>query len=69
MSGLKGTREALCVAQSALAERARSGVDVASVPRWIASLGDIIALIDLCRPLGPDGRHGERHTAACGCER
>lgn len=34
-------------------------------------LGAIIRLvhkIDRHRPLGPDGKHGNRHTETCGCE-
>lgn len=31
-------------------------------------LGALIEQIDLHRPLGPDGTHGDRHTPTCGCE-
>ena len=31
-------------------------------------IGRIIAEIDRQRPLGPDGKHGDRHTSTCGCE-
>lgn len=66
---LKITREALCVAQSALGERARvQGLDESRTPSWIASLQKMIDGIDQHRPLGPDGKHGGRHTATCGCE-
>lgn len=65
---LKMTREALCAAQSALAERARSGLDVDRVPSWSRLIGAIIDQIDISRPLGPDGKHGDRHTPTCGCE-
>lgn len=65
---LKSTREALCAAQSALNERARQGIDVDRVPHWVASLQHLCDVIDEHRPLGPDGRHGERHTPTCGCE-
>lgn len=65
---LKMTREALCAAQSALAERARSGVDEDRVTHWSARLQDLIDQIDVARPLGPDGKHGEQHTDVCGCE-
>ena len=37
-------------------------------PSQIASAVDV--LIDMCdkhRPLGVDGRHGDLHTATCGC--
>lgn len=29
---------------------------------------DLIRQIDKHRPLGPDGKHGDRHTKHCGCE-
>jgi hypothetical protein len=65
---LKMTREALCAAQSALAERARQGLDTGRVPAWSSRLQSLIDQIDIARPLGPDGKHGERHTPFCGCE-
>jgi hypothetical protein len=68
VADLKATREALCAAQSALAERARSGVDVDRVPHWSRRLGALIGEIDVHRPLGPDGKNDERHTPTCGCE-
>lgn len=64
----KMVREALCVAQSALGQRARDGIDVDLVPRWRAQLGALIAAIDEHRPLDPDGKHGDGHTATCGCD-
>jgi len=64
----KATREALCAAQSALNEQARRGIDVDTTPSRVARLGTLIELIDTQRPLGPDGKHGDRHTALCGCE-
>jgi hypothetical protein len=64
----KMTREALCAAQWALAEVARQGLDVGTTPARIARLGELIREIDVHRPLGPDGKHGDRHTPYCGCE-
>ena len=64
----KSMREALCVAQSALAERARSGMDVDRVPTWIKQVGLIIDQIDQHRPLRCDGKHADLHTDTCGCE-
>jgi hypothetical protein len=61
---LKTTREALCVAQTALGAIAGW--------RYTASsdlLQGLINEIDRQRPLGPDGKHGELHTETCGCER
>lgn len=65
---LKMTREALCAAQSSLLTHMQSGLDVNSVPYWVASIGKLINLIDEHRPLGPDGKHGNLHTSTCGCE-
>lgn len=61
---LKMIRETLCVAQThvglhAVDSRKREHID---------RLQRIINEIDLQRPLGPDGKHGERHTATCGCD-
>ena len=28
----------------------------------------LIGVLDLHRPLGPDGKHDYRHTPTCGCE-
>ncbi len=66
--GLKATREALCAAQSALFDRARAGTDVESVPHWVDRLQAIVDQIDVHRPLGSNGNHGDLHTTTCGCE-
>lgn len=66
--GLKATREALCAAQSSLGERTRSGVDVNRVPHWVDRVQALIDQIDVHRPLGSAGTHGELHTPTCGCE-
>lgn len=59
----KMLRETLCVAQTYVGQSglARADDDIARLQR----------LIDECdrhRPLGPDGKHGDRHTDTCGCE-
>lgn len=61
----KALREALCMAQATL-QRPLS----ASVPNahHIAVISRLIQEIDVHRPLGPDGVHGDRHTISCGCE-
>lgn len=61
--------ETLCLAQSAIAERARQGMDAARAPEHIARLQDLLDQCELHRPLGPDGKHGDRHTPTCGCDR
>ena len=56
---VKMLRERLCAEQvhaSEWPENIRSAVDV------------LINMIDRHRPLGPDGKHGERHTSTCGCD-
>jgi hypothetical protein len=68
VNNLKATREALCVAQSALTEWARLGRDVNRVPHWVDRVQALIDQIDVHRPLGSDGKHGNRHTPTCGCE-
>lgn len=52
----KMLREAVCFAQTWAA-------DATARDR----IGRLIAAIDVHRPLGPDGNHGSRHTATCGC--
>jgi hypothetical protein len=60
--GPKMLRETLCAAQAALLHsRSRRREHFERLQR----------LIDECdrhRPLGPDGKHGNRHTPTCGCE-
>lgn len=58
---VKGLREDLCVVQSALAHY---GDQFSRRDR----IQKIIDQLDIMRPLGPDGKHGDRHTLNCGCE-
>lgn len=60
---LKMVREHLCLAQGRL-----NGYLGEQERRAGEAIGRLIADIDRQRPLGPDGRHGDRHTATCGCE-
>lgn len=60
---IKGLREALCAAQSHLLTWMPHGYQ----PQ-IFKLQELINECDRHRPLGPDGKHGDRHTATCGCE-
>ena len=53
---LKTTREALCIAQTMLPKEES------------ILLEHLIEQIDILRPLGSDGKHGDLHTAACGCK-
>ena len=56
---IKLLRESLC------REQVRSD----QWPSDIASGVDVlIDMIDRHRPLGPDGKHDDRHTSTCGCE-
>ena len=55
---IKMLREALC----------REQVRADDWPPRIASAVDVlIDMIDHHRPLGGDGKHGNRHTPTCGC--
>lgn len=54
---LKMARETLC--------RAQTNADTLGEKNQI---WELIAVIDKLRPLGPDGKHGDRHTPYCGCE-
>jgi hypothetical protein len=53
----KTIREALCMAQAYL-----------RADNYIRNVQKIIDAIDILRPLGPDGKHEDRHTPYCGCE-
>lgn len=60
----KMIREALWVADHAT----RWNIDEED---WHGAREVLSALIQECdrhRPLGPDGKHGNRHTATCGCD-
>jgi hypothetical protein len=59
---LKMVREALCVAASSPLVQAAG-----SPGAYTGVLQRLIDDIDRQRPLGPDGTHGDRHTATCGC--
>lgn len=64
---LKSMREALCAAASALGNH--PGLAESSLrDGFIDDIGELIRDIDRQRPIGPDGKHGDRHTATCGCE-
>jgi hypothetical protein len=65
--GPKMLRETLCVAQT----RIGNSPDLFDEHRMHEHIERLQRLIDACdvhRPLGPDGKHGDRHTATCGCE-
>lgn len=52
----KGLREHLCQQQTFAPD---------SLTRDVMSM--LIAHLDVHRPIGPDGKHDERHTPTCGC--
>lgn len=59
----KMLRETLCAAQGVVLHYGE--------PRFREHSERLQRLIDECdrhRPLGPDGKHGDRHTPTCGCE-
>lgn len=61
---LKLLRETLCKAQNLVAV-----TDDPDKMEDLQRLAGLIREIDRHRPLGPDGKHGRRHTDTCGCER
>ncbi len=65
---LKGLRETLCVAQSALGEYRGLDQNEGMRQHHITDLDALVQQIDRHRPVGPDGKHGNRHTATCGCD-
>jgi hypothetical protein len=61
--GPKELRETLCVAQTC--------IGLSDDSRKRSHMDRLQRLIDECdrhRPIGPDGKHGQRHTPTCGCE-
>ena len=59
----KMLRETLCEAQTFIGQWMPSN--------YQSHLDRLQRLINECdrhRPLGPDGKHGNRHTPTCGCE-
>lgn len=66
----KMLRETLCVAQAALAALGRTRPnynDGGPLTTHTARLELLIRECDRHRPLGPDGKHDDRHTPTCGC--
>lgn len=55
---LKSLREALCVAEGHLLRSDQYSGQA-------RHLSDLIKQVDVHRPLGPDCKHGTRHTATC----
>lgn len=61
---LKMLRETFCVAQARIGN---SPLDPGRKREHVERLGRLIDEIDRQRPIGPDGKHGDRHTPTCGC--
>lgn len=67
---IKMIRETLCLAEAALIDRVRQGMDADAIRRGhLKRITRLIEDIDRQRPLGPDGKHGDRHTDTCGCDK
>lgn len=62
---VKMLRETLCVAQTCIRMAPSTQSDW---QRHIVLLQQLIKECDRHRPLGPDGKHGNRHTKTCGCD-
>lgn len=60
----KMLRETLCIAQSRIGD---SPLDGDRKKEHVDRLQRLIDECDRHRPLGRDGKHGDRHTATCGC--
>lgn len=60
---VKGLREILCLAQ--YVGNQTDGINHSLYNRRIQ---EIINELDKHRPLGSDGKHGNLHTATCGCK-
>lgn len=63
VDSVKMVREALALAEAAMSNTYIRIAD--SQKRRVAKL---IGEMDKHRPLGPGGKHGDRHTETCGCE-
>ena len=61
---LKMLRETFCVAQTWIGQAPTGGRNLEHIERLQRLIDDV----DRQRPLGPNGKHGDRHTATCGCE-
>ena len=62
---LKMIRETLCLAQASINYVLQNNDQT---EKHIARIGRLIADIDQQRPLGSNGKHGNKHTKTCGCE-
>jgi len=62
---LKMLHETLCVAAAAIGH---SEVGGSRTEEHIDRISRVLAEIDRQRPLAPNGKHGNLHTATCGCE-
>jgi len=63
--GPKMLRETLCVAQAMIGNFM---IDDGRKQEHVDRLQRLINACDRHRPLGVDGKHGDRHTPTCGCE-
>lgn len=52
-----------------LRERLCQQATCAPTPHIREEIEQLISMLDECRPLGTDGKHGDLHTSMCGCER
>lgn len=72
MGNPKTARERLCTLQSTfihdrVADTFYGGMDETD-DQMVAWINLLINQIDVIRPLGRDGRHGNLHTEFCGCD-
>ena len=67
----KMAKEVLCEMQSLLNtfyDSKDANIQREAVEPKLARVQKMIDQIDIHRPVGPNGKHGNLHTATCGCE-
>lgn len=66
MRSVKTRRESLLLEQTRLTD---SPTDLTEAEELrLRTVRDLIDVYDTLRPLGEDGKHGDRHTPLCGCD-
>jgi hypothetical protein len=68
VKNLKALREALCVAQSSMSQAYVSNKNETHILTKINRVQELINQIDILRPRGSNGKHGNLHTEFCECD-
>lgn len=64
----KMLRETLCLAQGLVSRSVAADAGADNRKHHVRRLESLIRECDRHRPLGPNGKHGDRHTPSCGCD-